>query len=52
MYIWNEDQGWKNVKVRSYKYPGKGCGEVRNLWSACDAHINKTTSETGIWSLP
>ena len=36
-----EDPGGKNVKVRRYKCPGKGCGEIRNLWSACDAHINK-----------
>ena len=47
-----EDQGRKNVKVRRYKCLGKGCGEVHNSWSACDAHINKKTSETGIWSLP
>ena len=31
----------KNVKVRRYKCMGKGCGVVRNSWSACDAHINK-----------
>ena len=36
-----EDQDRKNVKVRRYKCLGKGCGEVCNSWSACDAHINK-----------
>ena len=35
-----EVQGGKNVKVRRYKCPGKGCGEVCNSWSSCDAHIN------------
>ena len=36
-----EDRGRKNVKVRRYKCPGKGCGVVCNSWLACDAHINK-----------
>ena len=36
-----EDRGGKKVKVRRYKCLGKGCGEVYNSWSACDAHINK-----------
>ena len=36
-----EDQGGEKVKVRRYKCLGKGCGEICNSWSACDAHINK-----------
>ena len=36
-----EDQGGEKVKVGRYKHLGKGCGEVHNSWSACDAHINK-----------
>ena len=36
-----EDRGGKKVRVRRYKCPGKGCREMRNSWSACDAHINK-----------
>ena len=33
-----EEQGGKNVKVRRYMCLGKGCGEMSNSWSACDAH--------------
>ena len=36
-----EDGGGKKVKVRRYKCPGKGCREMCNSWSACNAHINK-----------
>ena len=36
-----EDLGGKKVRVRRYKCLRKGCREMCNSWSACDAHINK-----------